>query len=436
MFPERERIPAFKSVLEAAQEMKYNNYLPSPEFMQEVYEVVRLARPQQDMIYPLLNLITTVADLDLSHNPVILPYWRAIVASGIMMLNTNQHIPRRKAESSLAILCDYLDIVSTADPDSLFAEIVKLRDDPEWLLCNIEYQLGIVGHASFEAEHKIAYELMQLARHEDRYAFMLSNALIAEVCVYYGYNQQAFIYGQQAFAIAVYLNKPLYKLGTLMAMLPYVFVMKPKSEVKRSSGSFAQKIIKYWEQHSNDWKTPRQEALFLAMVGPFYLAQHDYDSAEHYLKKAVQLFEYIEDKINTIRMQIALAIALTYLEDFRRAIFWCEEAATAARKSRKNVLVAWSLHIHGWALFKSQQHTEAVQKLADGLDEALHLDPSNAKQVRLAGISDEIVNIFAVAEFSDEMAAIRDNLLTLISDIPSEEWVEALKTSLLNFGTA
>ena len=90
--------------------------------------------------------------------------------------------------------------------------------------------------------------------------------------------------------------------------------------------------------------------------------------------------------------------------------------------------------MHGWALFNSQKYTESFQKLADGLNETLHLDASNGKQVRLVGISSELINVLAAAEFSEAMATIRDNLLHLINNIPSEEWIEALKRALLNFG--
>jgi tetratricopeptide (TPR) repeat protein len=429
MFPERERIPAFQSVLETAQQLKLNNHPPSPEFMQEVFEVVRLARPQQGMLYPLLDLISTIADLDLSSDTNILPYWRAIVVSAILMINTVQHV-RHELKTVLITLCSYLTIAP--DVDTLFAEVEKRKNDPEWLLCNIEYRLGIVGQTNFDIEYQTALDLAQFSQYSDRYAFMLANCLVTEVCVYYAQNQQAFIYGQQTLAIADYLNKPLYKLGALMVMLPYVLSIKPKAQPHEYD--LAKKIIQHWEQFSQDWKTPRQEALFLAIVGPYYVKQQDYETAERYLKKAVQLLEYIEDKTNAIRMQIALAIALTHLEDYRRAIFWCEEAATAARKSRKNLLVAWSLHVHGWSLFKSQQYTDALQKLADGLDESLHLDSSNGKQVRLIGISDELVNVLAVADYSPETALIRDDLLRLINDVPSEEWVETLKAALLNFG--
>jgi hypothetical protein len=288
MFPERERIPAFKSVLQAAQEMKLNNHSPSPEFMQELFEVVRLARPQQDMVYPLLDLIFTVASLDLSQNSNNLLYWRSIVVSAILMLSANQH-SRGDIKDVLNTLCSYLNITVSTDVDALFTEVEQRRHDPEWLLCNIEYRLGVVGDSNFEIEYQIAHDLMHLAKRADPYTLMLANSLTAEVCMYYTQNQQAFVYGQQALAIADYLDKPLYKLGALMAMLPYTLSLKSKLENKPLHNDYAKKIIHYWEQNSEDWKTPRQEALFLAMVGPFYISQQYYESAERYLKKAVQI---------------------------------------------------------------------------------------------------------------------------------------------------
>jgi tetratricopeptide (TPR) repeat protein len=439
MLPQREHIPEFESVLRTAQLLQTADHQPSRTFMQEVFEVVRLSRPQQQMARPLIDLIFTVGQLDLIRRTDTLPYWRAILVNAAMLVTEHYtHLP--EAKSILATIYRHLGLAAADSQEYVNSERLFIRaqqfiqsDDPEWLLCNIEYRLTSIGQRGFEEELETAIELLDMAKVNEPYAFLLASYLAAEVCVYYGHYWAAFSYGQQALVIADYLKKSVYKLSALTCMLPAVLERNPVTgEVKNQK--VAEEIIYFWERNASAWVTPRQEALFFSMAGVFYMSRDEYEIAERYLKKSVQLFGYIEDTVNEIRTQIALAQAMLGLEDYRRAIFWCEEAATVARRTRKHVFIARALQVHGEVLRNVNKYDEAFQMLSFGFDEALHLDESNVKHIRLYEIATELVTVLAHMPYSENLLSIRDDLLRMTDSIPQEEWVGELRSALLNYG--
>lgn len=439
MLPQRERIPEFASVLRTAQLLQTSDHQPSSSFMQEVFEIVRIARPQQQMARPLIDLIFTVGHLDLIRRTETLPYWRAILVNGAMLVTEHYtHLP--EAKSILSTIYRHLGLAAADAEEYVNAERLFIRaqqfihtDEPEWLLCNIEYRLTSIGRLGFEEELEAATELLELAKSNDTYSFLLASHLAAEVCLYYGHLWAAFSYGQQVLVIAEHLKKPVYKLHALMCMLPALLEKDPISGSIKNQ-KVAEEVIYFWERNANAWITPRQEALFFSMAGTFYMAQHEIGIAERYLKKAVQLFGYIEDTVNEIRTEIALAQAMLELEDYRRAIFWCEEAATIARRTRKHVFIAWALQTHGSVLRHMQNYDEALEILSFAFDEATHLDESNVKQIRLFEIAHELVCTLKHITYSEKTSPIRDDLLRVTNSLPQEEWVGELRSALLNYG--
>lgn len=439
MLPQRERVPEFESVLRTAQLLQTSDHQPSRMFMQEVFEVVRLSRPQQQMARPLIDLVFTVGQLDLIRRSETLPYWRAILVNAAMLVTEHYtHLP--EAKSILATIYRHLGLAAADSHEYVNAERLFIRaqqfiqtDDPEWLLCNIEYRLTSIGQHGFEEELETAMQLLDIAKLNEPYAFLLSSYLAAEICVYYGHYWAAFSYGQQALVIADFLKKPVYKLSALNCMLPAVLERDPITGVIKNQ-KVAEEIIYFWEQNANAWITPRQEALFFSMAGVFYMSRDEHEIAERYLKKAVQLFGYIEDTVNEIRTQIALAQSMIGLEDYRRAIFWCEEAATVARRTRKHVLIAWALQVHGEVLRNIEKYFDAFEILSFGFDEALHLDESNVKHIRLYEIASELITVLAQMPYSEKLLSVRDDLLRMTDELPHEEWVGELRSALLNFG--
>ena len=438
MLPQRERIPEFESVLRTAQLLQTADHQPSRTFMQDVFEVVRLSRPQQQMARPLIDLIFTVGQLDLIRRSDTLPYWRAILVTAAMLV-TEHYIHLPEAKAILATIYRHLGLAAADAQEYINSHRLFIRaqqfvqsNDPEWLLCNIEYRLTSIGQHGFEEELETAIEFLEAAKTNEPYAFLLASYLAAEVCVYYGHYWAAFSYGQQTLVIADYLKKSVYKLLALTCMLPALLERDPiTGNVKNQK--VAEEIIYFWERNASAWITPRQEALFFSMAGFFYISSDQHEIAERYLKKAVQLFGYIEDTVNEIRTQITLAQAMLGLEDYRRAIFWCEEAATVARRTRKHVFVAWALQVHGEVLRKVGKYDEAFEMLSFAFDETFHLDESNVKQIRLYEIATELVNVLEQLPYSETLLSIRDDLLNLTNNLPQEEWVGELRSALLNY---